>query len=84
MRKKNKNDYNTFFLILLSCIVVLNRDLVNTLFSFIIDIPSNSRILSTTMPIDIETDISRSKSTSTSLNSFREFSISSVAYMDKV
>jgi len=84
MRKKNKNDYNTFFLILLSCIVVLNRDLVNTLFSFITDIPSNSRILSTTMPIDIETDISRSKSTSTSLNSFREFSISSVAYMDKV
>ena len=83
MRKKNKNDYK-ISLILLSCIVVLNRDLANTLFSFITDIPSNSRILSTTIPIDIETNIFRGKSTSASLNSFREFSMSSMAYMDKV
>ena len=83
MRKKNKNDYK-ISLILLSCIVVLNRDLANTLFSFITDIPSNSRILSTTIPIDIETNIFRGKLTSASLNSFREFSMSSMAYMDKV
>jgi len=71
MKNKNKNDCNTFFLILLSYIVVLNRDLVNILFSFITNIPSNSRILSTIIPMNIETNISKGKSTSISLNSFR-------------
>ena len=68
--------------------VVPNRDLVNTLFSFTTNIPNNSRIPSTTVPMDIEIDTLRGRSTSNSPNSSRESSthsnMLSVAYVNRV
>jgi len=61
-----------------------NRDLANKLFPFTTDIPSNSRIPSTTIPMDIETDIHRGRLTSASLNSSRESSMSFIAYVNRV
>jgi len=75
-------------LIPLSYIVVPNRDLANTLFSFTTDIPNNLSIFSTIILINIEIDIFRGGLTSNSPNSSRESSthlnMSSVAYVNRV
>ena len=68
--------------------VAPNRDLANTLFPFIIDIPNNLSISSIIIPIDIKIDILRGKLISNSPNSSREYSthsnILSIAYIDRV
>jgi len=75
-------------LIPLSYMVVPNRDLANTLFPFIIDIPNNLSIPSIIIPIDIEIDILRGRLISNSPNSSRESSthsnMLSMVYIDRV
>ena len=75
-------------LIPLSCMIVPNRDLVNTLFPFTTDILNNLSIPSTIILINIEINIFRDGLTLNSPNSSRESStysnISSVAYIDRV
>jgi len=68
--------------------IVPDRDLANTLFPFTIDIPNNSRILSTTVLMDIEINTPKCMSTLNSSNSTRESFIHSnmlfMVYADSI
>jgi len=68
--------------------VALNRELADILFLFTTNIQNNSITLSTTVPMDIEVDMSRGKSFVTSSNNSRESSTHSnmlfIVYADRI
>ena len=87
MRKENKISPSFLSLIPLSCMVVLNRELVNILYSFDFNLLSNP-LTHNNINIDIEINTSRGQSNISSTNNSRKLSVYSnilfISYIESI
>ena len=71
-----------------SCMVVPNRESVNTLFSFNFSLLSDPQVHYSNMAIDMEVDTPRGRSINSSTNNSRALSVysntSSIAYTERI